>query len=299
MSYEKIISLSKELGCRYETDAPMKNYVTMRVGGAADLLVKPNSAESLCKLVKLANEENIPYYILGNGSNVIVNDEGVRGLIILVSSEYSNIEVSGDTLKCDAGTTLSKLCQVALENSLTGLEFAWGIPGTVGGAVYMNAGAYGGEISQVITSCTYLDEDMNIVTVKAEDMNLSYRHSMFTDTKNVILSAEFKLKKGEKSEIKAQMDEKMTARKTKQPLEYPSSGSTFKRPVGGYASKLIEDCGLKGTTVGGAQVSKKHSGFVINIGNATCEDILALIKVIKNTVFEETGIQLEEEVKII
>lgn len=299
MSYENIISIAKQLGCSYQADVPMKNYVTMRVGGNADLLIKPDSADSLCDLVKALNNENIPYYVLGNGSNVIFSDEGYRGAILLISNDFASLSVSCDTIKCDAGVTLSKLCQTALENSLSGLEFAWGIPGTVGGAVYMNAGAYGGEISQVISSCTYLDEEMNIVTVKAEDMDLSYRHSMFTDTKKIILSAEFKLQKGDKAEIKAAMDEKMTARRTKQPLEYPSSGSTFKRPVGGYASKLIEDCGLKGTTVGGAQVSTKHSGFVINIGNATCDDILELIKVIKKTVFDETGIELEEEVKII
>lgn len=299
MSYKKIIALCESLGCAYETNAPMKNYVSMRVGGNADLLIKPNSTESLCEFVKTAKEENIPFYILGNGSNVIVKDSGIRGVVILISSDFASVEVNDDTIKCEAGVTLSKLCQTALENSLTGLEFAWGIPGTVGGAVYMNAGAYGGEISKVIESCTYLDEDMNIVTVKVDDMDLSYRHSMFTDTKKVILTAEFKLQKSEKSEIKSAMDEKMTARKTKQPLEYPSSGSTFKRPVGGYASKLIEDCGLKGETVGGAQVSKKHSGFVINIGNATCEDILKLIEIVKKTVYEKTGIMLEEEVKII
>lgn len=299
MSYEKIVSLVEEYGCKYEFSAPMKKYVTMRVGGVADLLVKPNSKESLCGLVKLAKSENLPYYILGNGSNVIVNDEGIKGLVILISSDLSKISVNDDTIECEAGVTLSKLCLTALENELSGLEFAYGIPGTVGGAVYMNAGAYGCEISQVIESCTYLDEDLSNKTVSAKKMDLSYRHSMFTDTSKVILSAKFKLDKKDKAEIKAKMDKNLTARKTKQPLEYPSSGSTFKRPEGAYASKLIEDCGLKGMTVGGAQVSEKHSGFVINKGGATCEDILNLIAIVKQEVYDKTGFVLEEEVKII
>ena len=299
MSYEKIISKAEELGCKYELNTPMKNYVTMKVGGNADSLVKVNSSDSIKQLVSLAKSEDVPYFVVGNGSNIIVNDNGIKGVVILIHNDFASVTCDDEYIECDAGLPLSKLCKVALDNSLTGLEFAWGIPGSVGGAVYMNAGAYGGEICQVICECEYLDSDLEIKTVKVEDMDLSYRHSMFTDTDKIILKAKFKLSKGNKEEIEALMNKNMTARKTKQPLEYPSSGSTFKRPEGSYASKLIEECGLKGLTVGGAQVSEKHSGFVINIGDATCEDLVNLIALIRQIVYDKTGFILEEEVKFL
>ena len=299
MSYEKIIKIAEKCGCKFEENSSMKDHVTMKVGGKADLVVKINSQESLIETIKAAKENEIPYYVLGNGSNVIVNDNGIKGIVILIGNDFANISVNGDIIESEAGASLAKLCLTALDNEFKGIEFAWGIPGTVGGAVYMNAGAYGGEICQVIDSCDYLDSDLTIKTVKTDDMQLSYRHSMFTDTDKIILRARFKLQKGDKTEIRELMDKNMTARKTKQPLEFPSSGSTFKRPVGSYASKLIEECGLKGLTVGGAQVSTKHSGFVINAGDATCEDILNLIALVKQSVYDQTGFLLEEEVKIL
>ncbi|MEG0693085.1 MAG: UDP-N-acetylmuramate dehydrogenase, partial [Oscillospiraceae bacterium] len=226
-----------------------------------------------------------------------VSDEGYRGMIILTNN-LNQISLIGETLiECFAGVTVAKLCNFAYENCLSGLEFAWGIPGSVGGGIYMNAGAYGGEFKDVVKSCKYIDKDGKLAELDIAGMDMSYRHSFFCDKQLLILSVVLECNKAEKATIKEKMDDYITRRKTKQPLEYPSCGSTFKRPPNGYASALIEECGLKGFRIGGAEVSRKHSGFVINVGHATCKDVLELIAHIKDVVLEKKGIELECEVK--
>lgn len=288
----------ENIGCAIEVDVCLAPYTSFKIGGNCKCLAQPNDYTQIIKVIEIFKKIDIPYYFLGNGSNVLVSDKGYDGAIILLTNGLSKISlVDENKIECESGVSLNKLCNFALNNSLGGLEFAFGIPGSVGGAVYMNAGAYGGEIKDIISSCTYIDEENNIKTINACDMDLSYRHSIFTNTKCCILKATFALYDEEKSVIKSKMDDYITRRKTKQPLEYPSAGSTFKRPVGNYASALIEQCGLKGYCVGGAMVSKKHSGFVINADNATCEDVLKLIDDIKKIVFEKTGYTLDCEVK--
>lgn len=283
---------------------PLKKHTTFRIGGAADLLVTPQSEEQLIKLFKYIKENCIRYVIIGNGSNLLFSDEGYRGIVVKIGSELSSIEAipceDGMIINAGAGTLLSKLALFACENSLTGLEFASGIPGNVGGAVLMNAGAYDGEISQVLVRSTYLDcENLSVCTKNFDEHDFSYRHSSYENDGYLILSASFLLKKGNKEDILSKMKDLNNRRITKQPLEFPSAGSTFKRPAGFFAGKLIEDANLKGYTVGGAKVSEKHCGFVINTGNATCEDVLGVIKYVQNTVFAKFGVELETEVKII
>lgn len=283
---------------------PLKKHTTFRIGGAADLLVTPQSEEQLIKLFKYIKENCIRYVIIGNGSNLLFSDEGYRGIVVKIGSELSSIEAipceNGMIINAGAGTLLSKLALFACENSLTGLEFASGIPGNVGGAVLMNAGAYDGEISQVLVRSTYLDcENLSVCTKNFDEHDFSYRHSSYENDGYLILSASFLLKKGNKEDILSKMKDLNNRRITKQPLEFPSAGSTFKRPVGLFAGKLIEDANLKGYTVGGAKVSEKHCGFVINTGNATCDDVLGVIKYVQNTVFAKFGVELETEVKII
>ena len=283
---------------------PLKKHTTFRIGGAADLLVTPQSEEQLVKLFKYIKENCIRYVIIGNGSNLLFSDEGYRGIVVKIGSELSSIEAipceDGMIINAGAGTLLSKLALFACENSLTGLEFASGIPGNVGGAVLMNAGAYDGEISQVLVRSTYLDcENLSVCTKNFDEHDFSYRHSSYENDGYLILSASFLLKKGNKEDILSKMKDLNNRRITKQPLEFPSAGSTFKRPAGLFAGKLIEDANLKGYTVGGAKVSEKHCGFVINTGNATCEDVLGVIKYVQNTVFAKFGVELETEVKII
>lgn len=283
---------------------PLKKHTTFRIGGAADLLVTPQSEEQLIKLFKYIKENCIRYVVIGNGSNLLFSDEGYRGIVVKIGSELSSIEAipceNGMIINAGAGTLLSKLALFACENSLTGLEFASGIPGNVGGAVLMNAGAYDGEISQVLVRSTYLDcENLSVCTKNFDEHDFSYRHSSYENDGYLILSASFLLKKGNKEDILSKMKDLNNRRITKQPLEFPSAGSTFKRPAGFFAGKLIEDANLKGYTVGGAKVSEKHCGFVINTGNATCEDVLGVIKYVQNTVFAKFGVELETEVKII
>lgn len=283
---------------------PLKKHTTFRIGGAADLLVTPQSEEQLIKLFKYIKENCIRYVIIGNGSNLLFSDEGYRGIVVKIGSELSSIEAipceNGMIINAGAGTLLSKLALFACENSLTGLEFASGIPGNVGGAVLMNAGAYDGEISQVLVRSTYLDcENLSVCTKNFDEHDFSYRHSSYENDGYLILSASFLLKKGNKEDILSKMKDFNNRRIIKQPLEFPSAGSTFKRPAGLFAGKLIEDANLKGYTVGGAKVSEKHCGFVINTGNATCEDVLGVIKYVQNTVFAKFGVELETEVKII
>ncbi len=274
---------------------PMCNHTSFKVGGNADFFVECCSADCLSKLVCECNRVGLPYFIIGKGSNLLVSDSGIEGVVISLCG-FDDISVSGQMITVGAGVSLAQLCTFALENSLWGLEFAYGIPGSVGGALYMNAGAYGGEMSQVVLSATVMDKKGNIREVQLKDMCLGYRTSVFKTNGDIILSVKFGLEKGDKKEIKAKMDDFLGRRKDKQPLEYPSAGSTFKRPVGYFAGALIEKNNLKGVSVGGAKVSEKHAGFVINYDNATAKDIKVLMEKIKKTVRENDGVELEPEV---
>lgn len=262
--------------------------------------MKINSVESCIAVKKECKENNIPYVVIGNGSNLIIDDNGFNGVVILIGNDFSEISSLSETeIYCQSGALLSSFCVFARENSLSGAEFAYGIPGSVGGAVYMNAGAYGGEIKDIISYCDVIDENNEVKRLTPYELGLSYRHSSIMGTEKIIVGAAFSLKKGDKSEIKSAMDDFMNRRKTKQPLEYGSAGSTFKRPEGSYASLLIDECGLKGYSVGGAQVSEKHAGFVINKDNATFSDVMSVIEDVRRIVKEKTGYILECEPVII
>lgn len=274
---------------------PMSRHTTFKVGGNAAFLVTAESANNVITIFEFCKQNDIPLTLLGKGSNVLVSDEGIDG-IVLKLSEQPNISVTPDgTICCNAGMSLTALCVAALENGLSGLEFAYGIPGSVGGAVFMNAGAYGGEIKDVIVSATALYNG-EIKEINAENMALGYRTSVFKTNGHIILSAKFKLVADEKEKIKARMTDFITRRRDKQPLDFPSAGSTFKRPEGYFAGALIEQNGLKGYSIGGAEVSEKHAGFVINKSNATSRDIKQLIKHIQDTVYKNNGVKLEREV---
>ena len=300
MNFDKIFEYAAGIGCKAERDVPMSKYTTFRIGGNASVMLTPLNDEQLVSIVKECKKENIKPFILGNGSNMLISDDGLKTVVINMCRPEPSIElVNGDTIICDAGITMSKVCNFALDNGLTGLEFAFGIPGSAGGAAYMNAGAYGGEMRDVLIECRHIDSDGNLGSLKGEELGLSYRTSAYEHNGYIITTLVMKLKKGDKAEIKAKMQELLQRRKDKQPLEYPSAGSTFKRPVGYFAGGLIEECGLKGCSVGGAQVSEKHAGFIINKGGATAQDVLDLIKYVQDRVYEERGIHLEPEVRLI
>ncbi len=297
---ERIIEGAAKFGCQYRLNAPMSEYTSFKTGGAADVVFLPSSEVQLRRLLSLCGEEGVTPFIFGNGSNLLVSDKGLRGVTIRLGSDFEQIKLLDETtVFCTAGTKLARLCNFALENSLTGLEFAYGIPGTAGGAAYMNAGAYGGEMKDVLVSCSHIDFAGNPGRLIGEQLGLGYRKSAYTDKYFVITGLTLRLEKGEKEEIKAKMQELMQKRIDKQPLDLPSAGSFFKRPEGNFAGALIEQCGLKGFSVGGAQVSEKHAGFVVNIGGATTADILELGRLVSEKVFEKTGITLEREVKYI
>ena len=290
-----LTALCEKLGCKITPDCSLKEYTTFRLGGRCRALISINSAVSAAELLKYLRANDMRYGILGRGSNTIVPDDGFDGIVLLIGSDFAGITIEDDLIKCQAGALLASACVHAQQHGLTGMENLFGIPGTVGGALYMNAGAYGSEMKDVAVSAQYIDEDCNIRTVSAEDMDLYYRHSCFSGTSCVITSVTMKLEKGDPAEIKAAMNECMQKRSSKQPLEYPSAGSTFKRPEGSYASLLIDQCGLKGMSRGGAQVSEKHAGFVINTGDATCNDVLELCDDVRKIVFDKTGYKLELE----
>ena len=275
----------------------MSRHTTFRVGGPADYFVTPDSEEGLQGLLELLREDGTPYYVVGNGSNLLVGDKGYRGVVVQIGRRMNRIHVAGNTIEAQAGVSLSRLAAQALEEGLKGLEFASGIPGTLGGAVMMNAGAYGGEMKQVLQSARVLTPEGKIETRTVEEMKLGYRTSIFADNGDIILSALIRLETGDREQIRARMEELKTQRMTKQPLEYPSAGSTFKRPEGHFAGKLIEDAGLRGFQVGGAQISEKHCGFVINRDQATAADIRSLMKRVADKVEETSGVRLEPEVK--
>ena len=272
-------------------------HTTFRVGGPADYFVMPESSGEVQQVISLCREEKMPYYVIGNGSNLLVSDEGYRGVILQIYRTMSRIEAEGTLISAQAGALLSAIAAKAYENSLTGFEFAAGIPGTIGGASVMNAGAYGGEMKDVIRSVTVLYQDGKIRKIEREDLEMGYRTSIISKEGYITLEAEIELSEGKPEEIKALMDDLRTRRVTKQPLEYPSAGSTFKRPEGYFAGKLIQDTGLAGFQVGGAQVSEKHCGFVINKENATAADIDSLMRQVSEKVKEKFGVTLEPEVK--
>ena len=280
----------------YTLNEPMSAHTTFKIGGAADIMITVKSIDELKTALSACKDSDVPFMILGNGSNLLVSDDGIEGAVILLDGDFKAITVDGETITAGAGAKLSKLCTVALDEELSGLEFAYGIPGSVGGAMYMNAGAYGGEMKDVALSVTALTADGEVKEYSLEELNLGYRTSIFKTNGEIILFSKYQLHKGERSAIKAQMDDVMNRRKTKQPLEYPSAGSVFKRPEGAFAGTLIEQCGLKGRTVGGAQVSEKHAGFIINVGGATCDDVMNLVKLVQDVVKTETGYFLEREI---
>ena len=296
---EQLKQLLTAAGIAYKENEPLAAHCTFKIGGPARLFVQPVDHAQLCRTVALCKAQGVRYYLLGNGSNILFADEGYDGAVLDISSMQDAVEVHGTQLTAGAGVRLSALCKTALEHSLTGLEFAYGIPGTVGGAVYMNAGAYGGEMKDVLASVTYLTREGEIVTEDAANLDLSYRHSIFEENGGCILSAKFHLKRGDSAAIKARMDELMQKRIDKQPLDKPSAGSTFKRPVGAFAAALIDQCGLRGYRHGGAAVSEKHCGFVVNLGGATCADVLALCDEVRAVVKEKTGYDLEKEIRVV
>ena len=279
----------------YTLNEPMAPHTSFKIGGAADCFLQPETPEKLQALLSLAERENIPALVLGKGSNLLVSDKGIEGMVIS-TSKLNKIELLEDNcIYAEAGASLTAVCLFAKEKGLSGLEFAYGIPGSVGGALYMNAGAYGGEMSQVVLSAESVGSN-GLVSRCVEDLDLSYRNSIFHKNKEVITSVTIKLIPKEKEKISADMELYMSKRRASQPLDYPSAGSTFKRPTGYYAAALIDECGLKGLTVGGARVSEKHAGFVINGGEATCQDVCDLIALIKEKVMEAKGVTLETEV---
>ena len=285
--------------CTCFVDEPMSKHTTFKVGGKADIILFPKSEEQIQKIILECKNNNVKWQVIGNGSNLLVKDDGVRGAVMVVGSDMNNVFFENGLLVAQAGASLSSVCMTALNQSLGGLEFAWGIPGNVGGAIFMNAGAYGGEMKDVVHSVEFLDEEGVLHKLSNSQLEFSYRKSYFSDKKCVITKVYFSLEKSDPSQIKAKMDDFISRRRQKQPLEFPSAGSTFKRPNGNFAGALIEQCGLKGYSVGDAQVSEKHAGFVINRGNATYKDISKLICDIQNIVFEKTGYKLECEVKTI
>ncbi len=277
----------------------MADHTSFRVGGAADVLVQPADREEIKAVIALAREEQVPFFVMGNGSNLLVSDDGYRGMIIQIGKTFQNISVSGDEMEVEAGALLSKIAREALNHSLTGFEFAAGIPGSLGGAVAMNAGAYGGEMKDILIDADVLTPKGEWKTLTVDELDLSYRHSCIFDEGDVVVSARIHLERGNHDAILARMSELANARREKQPLEYPSAGSTFKRPEGYFAGKLIQDAGLKGYTVGGAQVSEKHSGFVINKGGATAEEIAFLITQVQKKVEQQFGVKMEPEVRFL
>ncbi len=282
---------------KIKTNVSMASLTTFRTGGTADIVLYPANTDDLKNILKLFYETRTPYYVMGNGSNLLVSDSGVRNPVIHIGKEFSSIDVFEDCITVRAGALLSSVARVACENSLTGFEFAAGIPGTLGGALIMNAGAYGGEMKDVVEAVSFLGNDAEEYVISGEEMEFGYRRSALSDTDCIITGATLKLKKGEKDEIIAKMSELASKRREKQPLEFPSAGSTFKRPEGYFAGALIESSGLKGKTIGGAQVSEKHAGFIVNKGGATTTDVLNLIELVKESVYKNHGVMLETEVK--
>lgn len=278
-------------------DEPMSRHTTFRVGGPADFFVTPKAKEEVRDVIRICKEAGMPYYIIGNGSNLLVSDAGYRGVVVQIYKEMNEVKVEGDLVKAQAGALLSGIAAKALGAELSGFEFASGIPGTIGGACVMNAGAYGGEMKDVLESVTVLTGEGKIIELGRNELELGYRTSVIAKKGYIVLGAVLKLERGDGEKIKTYMDELKEKRVTKQPLEYPSAGSTFKRPEGYFAGKLIEDAGLRGFRVGDAQVSEKHCGFVINRGNASAAEVMELMRQVEDKVEENSGVRLEAEVR--
>ncbi len=295
--YDKVVDIVGEENVH--TDEPMSRHTTFRIGGNADYFVKPGNADEVAAVIAVCREYSIPYFILGNGSNLLVSDDGYRGMIINIMDNMDSVTVDGRIITAQAGALLVRVSVMARDNALTGLEFASGIPGTIGGAVYMNAGAYGGEMKNVVKTVRAIDEYGRIYELDSEKMDFSYRHSIVEERKLIVLEVTLKLEHGSREAIDDRMKELAEARRSKQPLEYPSAGSTFKRPEGYFAGKLIMDAGLRGYSVGGAQVAEKHCGFVINKGGATASDVVELIRDVQHDVDDKFGVTLEPEVKML
>ena len=293
---EQLMKKIYTLGVEWEQNCPLSKHSSFRIGGAADVALFPKSSDELCKTLSLLREQEIPVLVIGNGSNVVFSDAGYRGAVVF-TGKCRNIKIENDLVFADAGVLLSALSSAARDESLSGLEFAFGIPGTLGGAVYMNAGAYGGSMSDVCISSWYYDLETGHFGESFGDAQcFGYRKSIYQEhPQRIILSATLQLKKGNRKTISEEMRTYWDKRRATQPLDLPNAGSVFKRPEGHFAGKLIEDCGLKGLTVGGAQVSQKHAGFIVNIGGATCEDVKRLIEKIQSTVLQQTGVKLECE----
>ena len=288
-----------EAGIAFKENEPLAAHCTFKIGGPARLFVQPADRAQLCCAITLCKAQNTRYYLLGNGSNILFADEGYDGAVLDISAMQDTVEVCGTVLTAGAGVRLSALCKTALAHGLTGLEFAYGIPGTVGGAVYMNAGAYGGEMKDVLTTVQYLTAAGEVQQAAASALDLRYRHSIFEENGGCILSAQFTLTPGEPDAIRTRMEELMAKRLDKQPLDKPSAGSTFKRPAGAFAAALIDQCGLRGYRHGGAAISNKHCGFVVNLGGASCADVLALCEQVRAIVKEKTGYDLEKEIRVV
>lgn len=296
---KNLIDYLNEKNIKFTENEPMAKHTTFKIGGAVRLMAFPKSADEIALIVRECNAEGIRYMVVGNGSNLLVSDDGIDACVILLGKDFEEIKLIDETtVFASAGAQLIKVCTFALENGLSGLEFAYGIPGSCGGAAFMNAGAYGGEMKDVLYRCDHIDKNGNAGFLEGDELALSYRHSAYYDNGCIVTGLYLKLKKGDKEEIKAKMQDLIGRRHDKQPLEYPSAGSTFKRPEGYFAGALIEECGLKGTSVGGAQVSEKHAGFVINTGGATCSDVLALCKKVSDKVYAEKGVRLEMEIRV-
>ncbi len=295
-----IFNLAEILGCEARKYEPLSKHTTFKIGGVADTYVKVTSLSKLSTILKECRESDIDYMIIGNGSNILASDDGYRGVVIRLDGDFRKIAlVDDDTIYCGAGATLAALCKFALNNGLSGLEFAWGIPGSVGGAVFMNAGAYGGEMKDVVYSVNHLTKNGEPGRTEKDDLQFGYRTSVYRQNNAIITGATLKLRKDNPEDIRARMDDYLGRRSSKQPLEYPSAGSVFKRPAGAYAGALIEQCGLKGHSHGGAQVSEKHAGFIINKANANANDVKSLIREVQTKVYDETGYTLECELIIL
>lgn len=295
-----IFELAQLLGCEACKNEPLSKHTTFKIGGAADTYIKVGTLSKLSAILKECRESDVDYMILGNGSNVLAGDEGFRGVVIRLDGDFRRISLVDDnTVYCGAGVSLASLCKFALNCGLTGLEFGWGIPGTVGGAVFMNAGAYGGEMKDVVHSVSHIDGNGVIGRIERDALELGYRTSVYRQNRYIITGVTLKMQKGDPAEIRAKMDDYLNRRSNKQPLEYPSAGSVFKRPEGAYAGALIEQCGLKGKRHGDAQISEKHAGFIINTGKATAHDVKSLIREVQNEVAEKTGYILECELIVL
>lgn len=298
--YTLLDQTAQALGCPLRVDEPMARHTTFQIGGPADRFLTVENVAQLQGLLSCLRQAGIPYLVLGKGSNLLVSDKGIRGAVLHLGGDFKKVEVlpDGRTLRAGAGAPLASVCALARERSLTGLEFAWGIPGSVGGGAYMDAGAYGGEMRDVVSRVLHLGPDGAPGEARGEELCFGYRKSRYTGGEDIITAVEFTLQPGDPAAIAGKMEELMGRRKDKQPYDMPSAGSVFKRPQNGFAAALIEQCGLKGRRVGGAQVSEKHAGFIVNTGGASCQDVLELIAVIQKTVEERTGTCLECEVRV-